>query len=94
MMDITYNFVCVKVCCWCIGEYAVHLLDGVAIEGDVIQLGEDEVINLYQSILWSSNISAVTKQYALMSITKLSTRFTQGVVKIQEVSFSVNFRNA
>jgi len=74
-----------QVCCWCIGEYAVHLLDGVAIEGDVIQLGEDEVINLYQSILWSSNISAVTKQYALMSITKLSTRFTQGVVKIQEV---------
>lgn len=74
-----------QVSLWCIGEYAIHLLDGVSVEGDVIQLGEDDVIALYQTILWSIHISTVTKQYALMSITKLSTRFTAGVPKIQEV---------
>ena len=54
------------------------------IEGDTIQLTEDEVIELYQSLLWSSNITVVTKQYALMSITKLSTRFTSVTPKIQQ----------
>merc|ERR1712179_130638 len=38
----------------------------------------------YQTIIWSANISVVTKQYALMSLTKLSTRFTSVTSSIQQ----------
>ena len=58
----------------------------------------DDVIQLYNTILWSSNISVVTKQYALMSITKLSTRFETVTPRIKEAGRSVavliHFRNS
>lgn len=42
------------------------------------QLTEDEVIELYQRLLWSQQNTVVTKQYTLLSLTKLSTRFQKG----------------
>ena len=65
----------VQVACWCIGEYGSFLLDGVSIEGETLTVSEEEVIEVYQKILWAKHMSLVTKQYALMSVTKLSTRY-------------------
>ena len=44
-----------------------------------------EVVTWYQGIVTSSNISVTTKQYALMSLTKLSTRFSSVTAEIQRI---------
>ena len=74
-----------QVSCWCIGEYGASLLNGVSVEGETITVTEPEVIEVYQKILWAKNMSLITKQYALMSVTKLSTRFPNATPKIQEI---------
>ena len=56
-------------------------------ELDSAAVTESEVVAWYQTIIWSANISVVTKQYALMSLTKLSTRFTSVTSTIQQVSY-------
>ncbi len=82
-----------QVACWCIGEYGAHLLEtgGGAVEGrgedeDVsTPVSEEEVIEVYEKILFANHISVVTKQYGLVSLTKLSTRFPSATPKIQEI---------
>merc|ERR550539_794006 len=86
-----------QVCCWCVGEYGSSLLDGAPLkqidesgEGkqptEPVVITEDDVAMVYQQILWNSHISIVTKQYALVSVAKLSSRFPQGSTpKIQEI---------
>ena len=44
-----------------------------------------EVVTWYQTIVWSSAMSVSTKQYALMSLTKLSTRFSTVTAEIQKI---------
>ena len=46
---------------------------------------ESDVVTWYQGIIGSSAVSVVTKQYALMSLTKLSTRFTLVTGDIQNI---------
>ncbi|XP_025828946.1 AP-1 complex subunit gamma-1 isoform X2 [Agrilus planipennis] len=75
-----------QVAVWAIGEYGDALLtapieDGMNFERPT----EEDVINCYQRILWSPQNSSTTKQYTLMSLTKLSTRFTQTNNKIQQI---------
>ena len=66
-----------QVAVWAIGEYGDQLLQAaVDDDSNVTPPTEDEVIDLYQKLLWSPQNSTTTKQYALMSLTKLSTRFT------------------
>jgi len=73
-----------QVSCWCIGEYGNFLKDDCPeLESGAVM--ETEVVSWYQSIVWSSNISVITKQYALMSLTKLSTRFTTVTSTIQQI---------
>jgi len=72
-----------QVCCWCIGEYGTSLTEA-CMELDSEAVSEAEVVAWYQTIIWSANISVVTKQYALMSLTKLSTRFTSVTSSIQQ----------
>jgi len=72
-----------QVCCWCIGEYGNSLKEACA-ELDSGAVSESDVVSWYQTIVWSANISVVTKQYALMSLTKLSTRFTSVTSAIQQ----------
>ena len=72
-----------QVACWCIGEYGKYLLDGSGSESGVVS--EDEVIEVYQKILFAHHTSIVTKQYGLMSLTKLSTRFPNATPKIQDI---------
>lgn len=51
---------------------------------------ETDVINVYQRLLWSPQNSSTTKQFTLMSLTKLSTRFKSVNDKIMSIinSFS------
>lgn len=39
---------------------------------------EEEIIEFYQKLLWSSQVSVTTKQYTLISLIKLSTRLRSG----------------
>ena len=73
-----------QVCCWCIGEYGA-LLGQPCQELDSGPVGEAEVVAWYQGVVWAANMSVVTKQYALMSLTKLSTRFSSATTPIQQI---------
>ncbi|XP_043508462.1 AP-1 complex subunit gamma-1 isoform X4 [Frieseomelitta varia] len=76
-----------QVATWCIGEYGDLLLYGPPSE-DIdtpVDLTEDEVIDVYQRLLWNPQNTVVTKQYTLLSLTKLSTRFQKGNEKIRQI---------
>lgn len=69
-----------QVAVWAIGEYGDLLLDASVEDNSELQSPtEDEVLEVYQRLLWSPQNSVTTKQYALMSLTKLSTRFNNTV---------------
>lgn len=75
----------VQVSCWCIGEYGTFLFDGISVDGETLTVTEDEVITEFRKVLFATHNSVVTKQYGLMSLTKLSTRFPSATPKIQEI---------
>uniref|UniRef100_A0A182M651 AP-1 complex subunit gamma n=1 Tax=Anopheles culicifacies TaxID=139723 RepID=A0A182M651_9DIPT len=56
-----------QVAVWTIGEYGDLLLSSERIE-------EHQLVDTYQRLLWSTSVSTTTKQYALVSLAKLSTR--------------------
>lgn len=67
----------IQVAVWAIGEYGDLLLVATLEDNsELVRPSEDDVINIYQKLLWSPQNSPTTKQYSLMSLTKLSTRFT------------------
>ncbi|XP_014221541.1 AP-1 complex subunit gamma-1 isoform X8 [Trichogramma pretiosum] len=76
-----------QVATWCIGEYGDLMLYGPhPDDADApVNLTEEEVIDVYHKLLWSQQNSVVTKQYALLSLTKLSTRFQRGNEKIRQI---------
>lgn len=75
--DISDKQPLTQIAVWAIGEYGDLLLTGTLEDNnDVPRPTEDDVINVYQKLLWSPQNTATTKQYSLMSLTKLSTRFT------------------
>lgn len=76
-----------QVATWCIGEYGDLLLYSPPSEdADApVNLTENEVIDVYQRLLWSPQNTVVTKQYTLLSLTKLSTRFQKGNEKIRQI---------
>jgi len=78
-----------QVCCWCMGEYGSLLLDEC--EG-FTPVDISKVVSWYEATLQASLINTVTKQYALVSLTKLSTRFPASAATIQSIveSFSTN----
>ena len=79
----------IQVSCWCVGEYGAALIEGgrgmVDGEEPFEPVSEEEVIQVYHKILFASHISVQTKQYGLMSLTKLSTRFPNATPRIQEI---------
>lgn len=75
-----------QVAVWSVGEYGDLLLKAPPDEEHGIQPPtEEEIIEVYHRLLWSPQNSSTTKQYALMSLTKLSTRFTRATNQIQEI---------
>ncbi|CAH1183784.1 unnamed protein product [Phaedon cochleariae] len=71
-----------QVAVWAIGEFGDSLVQDV-VDG-IEPPNVDDVIELYQKLLWSTQNSVITKQYTLMSLTKLSTRFNN-TSKIQQI---------
>lgn len=66
-----------QVATWAIGEYGDFLLTATTDDvSDVSRPTENEVIEIYQKLLWSPQNNAITKQYTLLSLMKLSTRFS------------------
>ncbi|KAH0619748.1 hypothetical protein JD844_000694 [Phrynosoma platyrhinos] len=76
----------VQVASWCIGEYGDLLVSGQCEEEEPIQVTEDEVLDVLESVLVSNMSASVTRGYALTAIMKLSTRFTCTVKRIQQLS--------
>ncbi|KAL3269761.1 hypothetical protein HHI36_008821 [Cryptolaemus montrouzieri] len=74
-----------QVAIWAIGEYGDLLLQAEVDEDGNSPPSEEEVIEIYQRVLWSPQNTSTTKQYALMSLTKLSTRFHSTTDKIQQI---------
>ncbi|XP_011640937.1 AP-1 complex subunit gamma-1 isoform X7 [Pogonomyrmex barbatus] len=76
-----------QVATWCIGEYGDLLLYGPSSEDaeTPVNLTEDEIIDVYQRLLWNPQNTVITKQYTLLSLTKLSTRFQKGHEKIRQI---------
>ncbi|XP_065155576.1 AP-1 complex subunit gamma-1 isoform X2 [Atheta coriaria] len=75
----------IQVATWAIGEYGDMLLTTEIEDAhDVKRPAEDDVIDVYHRLLWSPQNSTITKQYTLMSLTKLSTRFSS-ITKIQQI---------
>lgn len=50
-----------------------------------VKVTENDIITVYQRLLYSLHNTPITKQYALTSLTKLSTRFQTDTSKIQEL---------
>lgn len=69
---------------WTIGEYgdllvnessdAISMVDDDGVD-DFTRPSEEYVIDIYQKLLWSTQLSITTKEYLLLSLAKLSTRF-------------------
>lgn len=74
--DTTHKQPLIQVAVWAIGEYGDLLIQSsLEDSSDVEPPTEDRVIDLYEKILRTPQNSSATKQYTLMSLTKLSTRF-------------------
>ncbi|XP_077166619.1 AP-1 complex subunit gamma-1 isoform X2 [Paroedura picta] len=75
----------VQVSSWCIGEYGDLLVSGQCEEEEPIQVTEEEVLDVLESILISNMTTSVTRGYTLTAIMKLSTRFACTVNRIKKV---------
>lgn len=71
----------IQVAVWTIGEYGDLLLTVSPEDAkEVSPPTENDIIEVYQRLLWSPQNTTATKQYTLLSLVKLSTRF-HGMVK-------------
>nr|XP_042712921.1 AP-1 complex subunit gamma-1 isoform X3 [Chrysemys picta bellii] len=75
----------VQVASWCMGEYGDLLISGQCEEEEPVQVTEEEVLDILESVLISNMSASVTRGYALTAIMKLSTRFTCTVNRIKKV---------
>ncbi|XP_041977726.1 AP-1 complex subunit gamma-1 isoform X3 [Aricia agestis] len=83
--DATERQPLIQVAAWTIGEYgdmlvseasnAISMVDDDGVD-DFTRPTEEYVIDIYQKLLWSTQLSITTKEYLLLSLAKLSTRFT------------------
>ncbi|KAF0303298.1 AP-1 complex subunit gamma-1 [Amphibalanus amphitrite] len=64
-----------QVTVWGVGEYGDMLVTGQASDSQV-KVSEEEIVAQFEPILGSSQMSIVTKEFALMSLMKLSARLT------------------
>ena len=76
-----------KVALWCIGEFATLILSGKTTGPDntPIAVSQEEVIDLVDKVLARHNVSEQVREYALTTLIKLYTKFTQNKDKIREL---------
>ncbi|XP_020609742.1 AP-1 complex subunit gamma-1-like [Orbicella faveolata] len=81
----------VQVGSWCCGEYGDQLFVENE-EDESLNLTENDVLDVLESVLYSSHSTPATKNYALNAVMKLSTRFTATMERIKNVinQFEVN----
>ncbi|KAL7042269.1 hypothetical protein ACKWTF_001087 [Chironomus riparius] len=70
---------------WCIGESGDQMLYNSEQEFAGEKPDETAIIELYSKLLWSNQVNTVSKQYALVSLAKLSTRFKSGQNDIKDI---------
>lgn len=75
----------VQVACWCIGEYGDLLLRGECQETEPVQVTEDDVLDVLETVLQSHMSSPSTRGFALTATMKLSTRITENVDRIRSI---------
>lgn len=81
----------VQVGSWCCGEYGDQLFVDIE-EDESLNITESDVLDVLESILYSSHSTATTKDYALTAVMKLSTRFSSTQERIRNIinQFEVN----
>ncbi|KAJ6638465.1 AP-1 complex subunit gamma-1, partial [Pseudolycoriella hygida] len=73
-----------QVAIWAIGEYGdLFMYEERSDDGD--KPTEQDIIDMYQKLLWSTQASTISKQYILVSLAKLSTRLRIGHDEIKSV---------
>ncbi|CAB3365924.1 Hypothetical predicted protein [Cloeon dipterum] len=72
----------VQVAMWSLGEYGDIMLYDSEFAS---KLTEEEILDVYQRMLWAPQNNIVTKQYALLSLVKLSTRFKSALQRINRM---------
>ena len=79
---------------WCIGEFGDLLLQGGQYEEEelVTEVKENEVVDLFSSVLNSSYASQIVTEYIITSLMKLTTRFSEAsqVDRIRRILSSNN----
>ncbi|CAI5642126.1 unnamed protein product [Oreochromis niloticus] len=75
----------VQVACWCIGEYGDLLLRGECQETEPVQVTEDDVLDVLETVLQSHMSFPSTRGFALTATMKLSTRITENVDRIRSI---------
>uniref|UniRef100_A0AAR2LBP0 AP-1 complex subunit gamma n=1 Tax=Pygocentrus nattereri TaxID=42514 RepID=A0AAR2LBP0_PYGNA len=75
----------VQVACWCIGEYGDLLLKGDCDEIEPMQVTEDDVLDVLETILQSHMSSPTSRGFALTAIMKLSTRITNNIESVVSI---------
>ncbi|XP_062504187.1 AP-1 complex subunit gamma-1-like [Corticium candelabrum] len=73
----------VQIGVWCIGEYGDLLLLGPTQGEEAIEVSESDALNVLQAVLESPHSLPTSLNFAVTSVMKLSTRFTQTVERIQ-----------
>lgn len=81
----------VQVGSWCCGEYGDQLFVEIE-EDEALNVTENDVLDVLESLLYSSHSTSTTKDYALTAVMKLSTRFSSTLERIKNVinKFEVN----
>lgn len=73
-----------QVAVWAIGEYGDLFMYGEK-NDDLPRPIESELIEVYQKLLWSTQVNTTSKQYTLISLAKLSTRLQAGLDEIKAI---------
>lgn len=86
--DLASKQALVQVAMWTIGEYA-DLLDETSIDlsnksGDQLPPTEDEVISMCETVVNSSLMNLVTKEYAISALIKLSARYPNSAPRMKK----------
>ncbi|KAK7580108.1 hypothetical protein V9T40_000737 [Parthenolecanium corni] len=71
-----------QVATWVIGEFGDLLLSNTEAP---LRVTEDEILEVYQKLMWSPENTMITKQYTINSLMKLSSRFSTRVNNIREI---------
>jgi AP-1 complex subunit gamma-1 len=82
--DISQQPLC-QVGVWSVGEYGDLLLKGDLEEEEPVEVTEDEVLDVVVKILQSPHSTQLTRDYAMNTVMKLSTRFTVTLSRIKYI---------